>query len=73
MAFLDELHHFVLQFQLIHLVILLSPQTEHVLLCNEIIMSSLAFCLCTRPHFLMVFLFIVSPEQFQGGYSDTVL
>lgn len=71
--FLDELYHFLLQFQLIHLVILLSPQVEHALLCNEIIMSSLAFCLCARPHFVPVFLFIVSPEQFQGGYSDTVL
>jgi len=47
---------FLLQFRLIHLVILLSPQTEHALLCNEIIMSSLALLFYTRPHFLLVFL-----------------
>lgn len=46
---------FLRQFQLIHLVILLSPQIEHALLCNEIIVSSLAFRLCTRPHFLPSF------------------
>lgn len=52
LVLVEELPSFLLQFHLIHRVILLSPQTGHALPCNEIIMSSLAFLLYTRPHFL---------------------
>lgn len=50
-----ELHRFCCSFSWF-ILSSFSPQIEHALLCNEIIMSSLPFFLYTRPHFPLVFL-----------------